>query len=202
MRNVRTLVLVAALSACGDESSNTVLDAGVDAATGSLDGSANDAATSPPDASIDATVVVDAANDAASDASTGTDAAVVPEAFLQYWTGEWGQLVLRQVGDEVWGVYSHDEGTVRGTIVGNTFTGWWCEVPSRLPPSDAGDVIFDFVLNEDGETYRIDGRWRYASEIPDGSFRENWDLDSVSTEAPEPTLLARFDDPTAFCLAP
>ena len=194
------LLLPLALLACSDDAVNDSADAAT------MDSGEHDAGVvdlGADAAAADAGGMGDAAIDASasSDASIDAAAVVVPPEYLQYWTGDWGDLILRQVGDEVWGVYNHDEGTIRGTFVGSTFTGWWTEVPSRMPPSDAGDVVLEFIANGDG-TFHVDGRWRYASELPDGAFRENWDLTNVAATEPDPALVARFDDASLFIAHP
>ena len=113
-----------------------------------------------------------------------------------HWTGDWGQLVLRVVGNEIRGTYSHDQGTVVGTFSAGTFKGWWCEVPSRKPTGDAGEVEFEFARS--GESLDLDGRWRYGAE---GEWREDWDLVHSKMEAPQ-DLKARFDEASAFCRSP
>ena len=108
------------------------------------------------------------------------------------WTGDWGTMVLRRVGDEVHGAYAHDEGTIVGTFEDGVLTGWWTEVPSRAPPSDAGEVEFRFTKSATG--IALDGRWRYGTE---GEFSEDWDLELSEDPIPE-DLEARFDDDAAF----
>ncbi|MGE0546148.1 MAG: hypothetical protein AB7O24_31890 [Kofleriaceae bacterium] len=114
-----------------------------------------------------------------------------------YWTGDWGRLLLRSEGDSVRGVYDHDKGTVTGKMSGDTFVGWWCEVPSRSPEKDAGDVEMKFMAAADG-VRTIDGKWRYGAS---GDFRDDWDL-RWDTGVPAPELTKRFDDPSAFCPKP
>lgn len=114
-----------------------------------------------------------------------------------HWSGDWGHMVLRVVGDEVWGAYNHDEGTVRGRVVNGRFVGWWCEVPSRGPDADAGEVEFGFVRGPSGEL-NFDGKWRYGTTA---EWQENWDLQRVS-EAPSAELEARFANAAAFCPHP
>jgi len=111
-----------------------------------------------------------------------------------YWSGDWGRLVLAEDGR---GAYDHDDGTVMGAMQGDTFVGWWCEVPSRAPDQDAGEVELRFVEAADGTT-SIDGRWRYGT---DGGWREDWDL-TWDVGEPPAELVARFDDPSAFCAHP
>jgi hypothetical protein len=102
---------------------------------------------------------------------------------------------------QVIGVYAHDEGTVSGTYdaATRTFTGWWCEAPSRAPTNDAGDVEFRFSgATADGRADTLDGRWRYASS---GAFSEDWDLTRASTAPPE-ALTSRFAQASTFCSKP
>lgn len=116
--------------------------------------------------------------------------------IVGYWTGDWGDMVLAE-GDDglVVGAYSHDEGTLSGTLDADALlTGWWCEAPSREPDSDAGAVEFQFI--DGGAT--LDGRWRYGA---DGEWSDDWDLDKVEGDAPA-ELTARLEDPEAACLEP
>jgi hypothetical protein len=110
-----------------------------------------------------------------------------------YWTGDWGQLVLQQHGDKMVGAYSHDEGMLVGTLQNGLLVGWWCEVPSRKPPGDAGDVEMKFVT-VDGKR-SIDGRWRYGTE---GEWREDWDI-SWDQGAPAEELTKRLASVATEC---
>jgi len=47
-----------------------------------------------------------------------------------------------------------------GTLSEGVLRGWWCEVPSRQPGADAGEVELRFDRSGDGLT--VDGRWRYG----------------------------------------
>ncbi len=124
-------------------------------------------------------------------------APLTPDRVQGYWSGDWGRLVFKVDGDRILGAYSHDDGTIVGTIVGDKLVGWWCEVPSRKPTADAGDVEMKFITKEDG-TRAIDGRWRYGAE---GEFREDWDIGFSPEAAPE-ALVKRFSDASAFCPKP
>jgi len=114
-----------------------------------------------------------------------------------YWSGDWGKLMLREVPGGFRATYVHDSGTVTG-VVGEdgVFRGWWCEVPSRQGPRDAGPAEFRFV-RQDGQL-ALDGRWRYANEE---SWRENWDLTRIEDQPPQ-ALVDRFNDDSAFCSHP
>ncbi|MCA9677992.1 MAG: hypothetical protein KC464_23405, partial [Myxococcales bacterium] len=112
------------------------------------------------------------------------------------YAGDWGRITFQFVGDDAWGAYEHDAGTVRGTLHGDTLVGRWCETPSRQPGQDGGDVELTFVTDADG-TRRIDGRWRYGGNAAN-VWRDDWDATWVDDVA-DPALTARFADPAAFC---
>ncbi len=117
---------------------------------------------------------------------------------LGSWSGDWGNLYLEQLPDGlVVGAYGYDEGVLVGRLVDSSFRGTWCEVPSRKGPTDAGPVELTFVLVDGQRT--IDGRWRYAGDAAGSAWREDWDLTDRSTQAPDPVLKARAEDPTQRC---
>ena len=120
-----------------------------------------------------------------------------PSAIEGHWNGNFGHLVIRRVGDEVWGVYAHDEGTLRGRMVDNTFVGWWCEAPSRRAPGDAGDAEMKVIVDRDG-VRAIAGRWRYGA---DGDWDGRWDV-TWDPSPPTAALLKRFDLAADFCAPP
>lgn len=73
-----------------------------------------------------------------------------------------GEIVLYQEGQRVWGNYSHQNGRVEGTLEGNVFRGNWSQSPSYQPPNDAGDFVFTFT--RDGRAFT--GSWRYGYRGP------------------------------------
>ena len=79
------------------------------------------------------------------------------------WTGSWKTnfktMRLQQSGSSVSGNYEWDNGSITGTVSGNTLTGTWSETPSYRPPNDAGD--FEFTMAEDCNSFA--GHWRYDS---------------------------------------
>jgi hypothetical protein len=118
------------------------------------------------------------------------------ERLPGYWTGDWGDIVFRIEDDgTVVAAYQWDEGMVVGRLVDDVFIGWWCEVPSRQPDTDAGDV--EMRLVEDGTGTHIDGRWRYGS---DGTWDEGWDIDAISEDEPPADLVTRLDSVESDCL--
>ncbi|RMH42684.1 MAG: hypothetical protein D6689_07390 [Deltaproteobacteria bacterium] len=117
----------------------------------------------------------------------------VTAELVGFWTGDWGDMVLREVGDEVWGAYRHDDGTVvLRWDADDVLRGWWSEAPSRNPDQDAGEVEFRFA--RDGDAIVLDGRWRYGTS---GAWREDWDL-RRSPQAPPADLESRFAHPELF----
>jgi hypothetical protein len=126
-----------------------------------------------------------------SDAASG-DAGLSVAEVVGFYSGDWGDMVLKEVNGEIWGAYTHDDGTIVGTFTNGVLVGWWSEIESRLPSRDAGEVEFRFV-RRDGEVF-IDGRWKYGV---DDTWREDWDIGLVKM-TPPPALVARFADPTAF----
>ncbi len=148
------------------------------------------------------TLVADASTlpdpDACADPRLLVGNAPAPAMELEgHWKGDFGHLLLRRVGDEMWGVYEHDEGTVRGRLTADGFVGWWCEVPSRAAPGDAGDVEMKVIVDRDG-VRAIAGRWRYGAA---GEWDDRWDL-TRDPSPPSAALIARFDDPATFCPHP
>jgi hypothetical protein len=117
----------------------------------------------------------------------------VETALEGHWAGDWGDMVLRKVGDEYWGVYLHDTGTVvLRRAADGVYRGWWSEVPSREPPNDAGEVEFRFAWT--GTALSLDGQWRYGVT---GAFKADWDLAHVTTPVPA-GLEERFADVASF----
>lgn len=119
------------------------------------------------------------------------------EQVIGFWSGDWGNLVMREQGGKIHAVYDHDDGTIVGTIVGDKLVGWWCEAPSRQPDGDAGDVEMRFITNEAGQR-AIDGRWRYGTTQ---DWNEDWDITFSNEPAPE-ALVKRFADSATFCQRP
>jgi len=95
--------------------------------------------------------------------------------FTGFWTGKWGNQVFQVDGaGNVVSAYDHDQGIVVGTITNGILNGWWCEVPSRLPPADAGAVQMRIIDSGNG-TVSIDGRWQYGYD-PTAAWHEDWDI--------------------------
>ncbi len=147
-------------------------------------------------------VIADASELPAADACADPQALVghraAPAAELEgHWNGDFGHLLLRRVGDELWGVYDHDGGTIRGTLAGDSFVGWWCEAPSRRPPGDAGVVEMKVIVDRDG-VRAIAGQWRYGAS---GDWDDRWDM-TWDPSPPAAALRARLDATADFCTAP
>lgn len=151
-------------------------------------------ATAPPDTAATGTTW------AAPTAGTVIDPAEALQQFNGYWTGEWGnQLIQVNADGSVVSVYDHDQGILVGTITGGILNGWWCEVPSRKPPDDAGAVQMRIVGDSAGKL-SIDGRWQYAYD-PAAPWRENWDITTKGGTAPE-ALTTRLAAAAGQCPQP
>jgi hypothetical protein len=106
-----------------------------------------------------------------------TTAQQVPSTTCQ-WTGTWdtefGPLRLSQSGETVSGDYDWDQGRLSGTVSGNVLRGTWNEVPTRQPPTDAGEVAL--TMRADCQSFT--GQWRYGSSE---AWRTGWFGQRVST---------------------
>jgi hypothetical protein len=110
--------------------------------------------------------------------------------ILGYYSGNWGQMILRKQGNEIIGVYEHRDGTLIGEIDDEgVFAGWWTQTPTRTG-LDAGEVEFRWSKTSDGAAVALDGRWRYGS---DGEWLENWDVLRVSDRSAPSQLSDRFE---------
>jgi hypothetical protein len=114
------------------------------------------------------------------------------EEIVGFWTGEWGNLVLRQFGQTVMGAYTHRDGTLVAHFENGALVGWWSEEPSRAPDGDAGDLEIHFVKKNGALS--LQGRYRHGSA---GTWHEEWNLHHVS-DAPPPELDERFSDSSLF----
>jgi hypothetical protein len=126
------------------------------------------------------------------------DAGLRVSDILGFYSGDWGDMVLRKQGAEIWGAYERDSGTIVGQITGDgVFVGWWSQLPSRVG-TDAGEVEFRWS-GTSGTAIALDGRWRYGTT---GDWLENWDVDLVTDRAAPSDLTARFDSPGDFIRHP
>ena len=83
------------------------------------------------------------------------------------WSTNWGSMQLTQVGDSVWGTYTHDGGRINGKVTGNTLAGLWTEAPTYSVGSDGGKI--SFTLSADCKSFA--GGWRYGvdgNDLPGG----------------------------------
>jgi eukaryotic-like serine/threonine-protein kinase len=87
--------------------------------------------------------------------------------------GHFGRMQVRVNRDgTVWGAYSHDTGFVQAELRGDRLVGWWCELPSRQPPGDAGEFEMQVSRNDRGQIF-LDGRYRYGRV---GQWDETWNM--------------------------
>ena len=114
--------------------------------------------------------------------------------ILGYYAGDWGQMVLRVRGDEIWGAYEYRDGTIIGQVnEEGVFAGWWTQTPTRTD-ENAGEVEFRWskIANT---TIALDGRWRYGT---DGEWLENWDIIRVVDRSAPSQLTDRFNNSDDF----
>ncbi len=118
-----------------------------------------------------------------------------------YWVGDWGDIIFRVDPDGfVTAAYTHDSGVIVGWMEGATIQGWWCEVPSRNPPSDAGSVQFRLVDTNGAAS--LDGRWTYGHHEAVARWSDNWDVtERTETTAPD-ALLQRLEEANDLCAHP
>lgn len=109
-----------------------------------------------------------------------------------------GTMVFWAVGDDIRGVYRIEDGSVIGRVENGVFRGWWCQVPSRRPPDDAGEVEWRLLKDPDSEAVRLDGRWRYGTE---GPMKGGWDLTKIGGLEPA-DLVEAMGDASRFCPHP
>jgi hypothetical protein len=118
--------------------------------------------------------------------------------ILGFYSGDWGDMVLRKQGEEIWGVYAHDGGTIVGRImVDGVFLGWWSQTPTRTG-SNAGEVEFRWS-QASGTAIALDGRWRYGAT---GDWLENWDITLVTDRAAPTELTDQFSNSADFVRHP
>lgn len=132
--------------------------------------------------------------------ATVPDAA--PEDFVGHWRSDWGDLYLRAGPDgTVRGVYAYNTGTMSGRVLDGAFSGWWCQLPTRDLPSNAGEVRFRLAQQtEPGEPPKLIGQWRYGTN---GNFNESWDAVQVSEAPGDGTVVdQRFAAESTFCRHP
>lgn len=80
---------------------------------------------------------------------------------------EFGNMVLNQDGQRVWGTYSHQQGQLEGTFDGQIFRGVWKQAPTYRAPNDAGDLEMRFYNG------RFSGTWRYGHN-PQAQWEGTW----------------------------
>lgn len=117
--------------------------------------------------------------------------------ILGFYSGTWGDMLLRKVDNEIWGAYVYKGGTLTGSITQDgVFQGWWSQTPSRdASDNDAGEVEFRWLTTDGGAVIHLDGRWRWGT---DDSWQDNWDIDLVTDRSPPQPLTDHFNTPADF----
>jgi hypothetical protein len=82
---------------------------------------------------------------------------------------------------DAYGVFDHQGGIESGKFAHGHWTGWWCQLPTRRPPDDAGPFDLHFVRGEG--RILIEGEYKYG----DGRAAE-WrkDFYGVEIDGPPP----------------
>jgi hypothetical protein len=83
----------------------------------------------------------------------------VPDDWNGNWNTDWGMMLLSQNGNQITGNYEYEDGTIEGTVSGNTVTGTWSKAPSYSEPDDAG--TFEFIMASDWMSFN--GNWKYSA---------------------------------------
>ncbi len=117
--------------------------------------------------------------------STSDTTPETPVAQAESWSGIWSttwtsadqatpvpgdDITFTQTGSSVTGTYVNPEydfeGSVTGTVEGNTLTGTWSE--SGLPETSG---TLEFVLSDDGNTFT--GTWKSANDESGATYSWN-----------------------------
>ncbi len=83
------------------------------------------------------------------------------------YTTEFGDMVLNQDGQRVWGTYTHQQGQIEGTFDGKMVHGVWKQAPTYRAPNDAGDIQMRFLNG------RFSAVWRYGHS-PQAKWEGTW----------------------------
>ncbi len=113
------------------------------------------------------------------EATTTTVSPIAP--FIGFWNGDFGDLLIQQVGDEARIAYECcDVGGIRARVVDGALVGWY--------EDSTGAGRAEFRLLPDGT---LDGRWHLGE---DGTWNEAWDMAPVADREPAPELEAKLTD--------
>ncbi|MEO8845927.1 MAG: serine/threonine-protein kinase [Kofleriaceae bacterium] len=100
------------------------------------------------------------------------------------WHVNFGELRMHIDADgTAYGVFDHQDGIQTGAFKDGHWSGWWCQLPSRKPPDDAGTLELHFVRGDD--RILIEGEYKYG----DGREAE-WRKDFYGVEIADPTSFA------------
>jgi hypothetical protein len=100
------------------------------------------------------------------------------------WHVNYGELRMHVDADgTAYGVFDHRDGIQTGTFKDGRWSGWWCQLPTRKPPDDAGTLELHFVRGDD--RILIEGEYKYG----DGRAAE-WRKDFYGVEMTDPASYA------------
>ena len=86
----------------------------------------------------------------------------ISQSLNETYQTEWGEMTLKQTGNDVTGTYTHANGVIKGTLKGKILTGTWTQ-------SGGGKGKLRFEFNDDFSTFT--GKWNYNDAEP---TRDGW----------------------------
>ena len=89
--------------------------------------------------------------------SNGDSQVNISHSWAGTWnvSGYWGTMALNQNGNMVTGTFTHEGGTINGTVSGNVLTGTWAQTDNSKGPCEV-------TMAADGATFSI--KWKYQGD--------------------------------------
>lgn len=95
----------------------------------------------------------------------------ISNGFVGMWNSNFNQMTVTGNGNIITGTYAFRNGTINGTVSGNTLTGMWTQSYTDRANSTSGDFVF--TLSSDGQSFT--GKWRYGhSTDPNAQWDGSW----------------------------
>jgi hypothetical protein len=106
-----------------------------------------------------------------------------PGDFTGVYSTNFGLMALKRTGSSVKGCYTHDKGTLTGTVSGNVLSGTWKEEPHKTD-TDRGGFVFTKTSTGFNGTWNYDSNGGLAKLKASPSSSSTWTGTIVSSEAP------------------
>jgi hypothetical protein len=107
-------------------------------------------------------------------------AVTAEELNSRAWHVNFGELRVHVDDDgTAYGVYDQKEGIQAGKFENGTWSGWWCQAPTRQAPDNAGPFVLHFVRGD--ERILVEGEYKYG----DGRAA-SWQKDFYGVEISTP----------------